>query len=146
MTRPNALIGCAIAAGVVFVAAFVALSLGGSSQRPGLVLMSGLCLLVSAILLQLALSRVRVERLLPWWLRLGLPAVVMVAGLVAAAVWASATSTRTIGGWGLAGVCAFYLGAGQVLAEWRASRRWALWRGAVICAVCGTAFLVGVLL
>jgi hypothetical protein len=111
--------GC-VAAGL-YLAAFGLLSMGGILRSRGAVLVAVLLLTAAALLLQLTLSRARARRLVRAWVRWALPAGIVVIGGVAALLWWLGTrSGHLTGGVGLAGVCAAYLGAGQLLAEARA--------------------------
>jgi GDSL-like Lipase/Acylhydrolase family len=133
--RTKVLCGLGVAL-LLYAAAFGVLSLGGFARSVPVVIAGGGCLAVSAVGLQLMLNRARAKDLLPR-VRLWLPLGAMAAG-AAVAVWSLRTPT---GAWGLGGVCAFYLGLGQLIAEWRA--RDGTWRGPIWCAVCAAVFAVG---
>jgi lysophospholipase L1-like esterase len=143
MSERNALVRCAVAALVLYVVAFAGLSVGGAKRSAVIVAIAVVFLVAAAVLLQLALSRARARRLLSPRVRLWAPVAIMAAG---AALGVYSRLGSPTGGWGLCGLCAFYLGAGQALAELRSRRGGAPWRGVIVSAACAVLFAAGLIL
>ena len=130
----------ALAALVLYLLAFGALSFAASERNTGVVLGAALCMLAAAALLQLALSRARdedlVDRRLLLWGPIGL--VVVGAGLGIAAQLG-----RPTGGFGFSGACLAYVAGGQALSELR-SRDGPPRHGLTVMVICAIAFAIGV--
>jgi hypothetical protein len=110
----------------------------GVDTRPWVAGLAVLCLLAAASLWQLAMGRARAEDShgKTRWL---IPLLLLTAGLVvyiASVVWVS-----PLGALGLTGVCAFLIGAGQLLAEARQAASPKL--GGWLCVGCAVAFFAG---
>jgi lysophospholipase L1-like esterase len=131
-----------LAAGL-YVAAFVGLSAGAAQRSRVGVLIAAACLVGAALLLQLILSRARRDSLLSRRARLGIPLLIMAVGAGLGLWWLTRHPT---GGWGLAGLCALYLGAGQALAEWRSRTSGAPSRGVWLSAGSAALFALGIIL
>ena len=126
-----------------YLLAFGLLSLGGARRTAPVVLVAAALLVVAAVLTQRLLREARRTGRPGPRTRLLVPLAIMAAGAGLVAYWALGGST---GGWGLAGVCALYLGAGQALAEVRARRDAPRWRGPAVSAACAALFAAGLLL
>ncbi len=149
MTEQDALVlkRCALVAGGLYVLAFVILSVGGAKRSAVTVLVAVGLLVGAALFLQLALSLARAEGLLHGRVGLWAPAGIMVVGAALEVYWWVSTRLGTpTGGWGLGGLCALYLGAGQALTEIRSRTAGAPWRGAIVSALCALAFAAGLIL
>jgi lysophospholipase L1-like esterase len=114
--------------------AFVLLA-PGVDTPPLVAVLAALCLLTAALLWQLGMSRAREDDLFgkTRWLT---PLVLLFAGL--GVYVGSVVPGSRLGALGLTGVCAFLIGAGQLLAEVRKVA--APGFGARICAGCAVAF------
>jgi lysophospholipase L1-like esterase len=128
---------------VLYVAAFAVLALAGSRRTAWIVALAAALLVAAAVVLQLALRRAREEHVLPLRARLAIPGAMIAAGIGLVLYWLLGTPT---GGWGLAGLCALYIGTGHLLAEWRASNLGAPLRGVLVSAGCAALFAAGVYL
>jgi lysophospholipase L1-like esterase len=121
----------------LYVVAFLVLSWGGYDRRPVTVAIGLLLLIVAARQLRNGLV------VAPRWARIGAPALMMVVGAGLVASWFLGTPT---GGWGLAGLCAFFLGLGHAVSVWREGARWKLTRGLVVLVVLAIVAVAGVVL
>ena len=147
MTKRTAVLRIVGGALAAYVLAIALLSVGGASRKPAYAIGGAALLAFAAIALQIGLSRARNDKLLPrsrllWW-----PVAVAGAGVQLAVIW---VVTGVIGGHatgavGLAGVCAFYLGTGQALAELRRSEDEVPRRGIVTLLACAVLFALGLL-
>ena len=147
MTERQVLLRYAGVALLLYVAAFAALSVGGAKRSMVIVVIAGVLLVIAALLLQITLSRARKRELLSPRVRLWAPVGIMAAGVALMAYWWLGTSLgNPTGGWGLCGLCAFYLGAGHALAELRSRQGGAPWRGLIVSGVCAALFAVGLVL
>jgi lysophospholipase L1-like esterase len=128
----------------LYLAAFAVLSSGGALRSDRVVAVAVGLLVAAALLLQLTLGRVREHGLLSRRTRLLIPGAIVVVGAVAVGLWWLGTKLGFLtGGVGLGGVCAMYLGAGQLLAEVRADDARALRRGLRVSVVCALLFAAG---
>jgi lysophospholipase L1-like esterase len=147
MTERQVVLRYAVAALLLYVAAFAALSVGGARRSTVIVIVAGVLLVIAALLLQITLSRARKRELLSPRIRLLAPVGIMAAGVALMAYWWLGTSLgNPTGGWGLCGLCAFYLGAGQALTELRSREGGAPWRGLIVTGACAALFAVGLVL
>jgi lysophospholipase L1-like esterase len=106
---------------------------------------AAVCLVPGAILLQVASNRARKRDLVSRKLRRGIPFGIAVAGLGLLGLWWLGTRSGFLtGAWGLGGLCLFYLGIGQLLAEIRSERELAWGRGKKLTVACAVALVVGV--
>src|SRR6478609_1393873 len=134
-----------VLAGVLYAIAFVVLSVGGHVRSLLTVIGAVVLLVAAAAVLQLTLSRGR--SVLTRSQRLAVPLAIIALGLLLLGAWGLLTwRGHTTGGWGLAGLCAFYLGIGHLLGELRRRRGGAPKRGLVVGAVCGFGFVLGLVL
>jgi GDSL-like lipase/acylhydrolase family protein len=137
----------AITAGVLYAAAFLLLSYGGATRSDWIAAVAVAFLVLAAVLLQLTLSQARDEGLLSRRNRLLVPLLIMACGVLLLVYWGLGTRFGFgTGGFGLAGVCLLFLGAGQALSELRSRGGGSPRRGAVILAICGFAFVIGLVL
>lgn len=137
----------AITAVVLYTAAFLLLSVGGAARSDVIAGFAVGFLVIAAVLLQLTLSRARAEGLVGRRRRVMIPVAIIVLGLLLLLYWVLGTKLGFgTGGWGLAGACAVYLGAGQLLAELRSRTGGAPGRGMIFLAACAVAFVLGLVL
>jgi lysophospholipase L1-like esterase len=129
---------------VGYVLAFVVLSAGGALRSDAFVGVGAVLLVLAAVVLQLVMRHIREHDVLSHRVRLLIPGAIVLGGAMAVAIWWVATRLGFLtGGVGLGGVCAMYLGAGQLLAEVRAHDARALRHGLLITAACAVLFAVG---
>jgi len=143
MTERKALLRYAVVALALYLGAFAGLSIGGSRRSVVIVVVAVVFLVAAAVVLQLILSRARRKELLIPSVRLWAPVAIMAAGAGLVAYWALGTPT---GGWGLCGLCALFLGAGQALAELRSRTGGAPLRGVIVSGACAALFAAGIFL
>ena len=130
-----------------YLLAFAVLSFGGASRSDWVVGIAVLLLVAASVLLQLTLSRAREQDLLSHRTHILVPAGIVFAGFAAVGVWWLGTELGFLtGGVGLGGVCAMYLGAGQLLAEVRAHDERPLRHGLIVAGVCALLFIGGLVL
>jgi lysophospholipase L1-like esterase len=118
--------------------AFGFLSYGGI-DRSGVMVLIGAGLLAAAAIAFQAMMR-RHDRLRRARRRIAYG--LILAGVALGAVW---LVFKPGGGVGLSGICALYLGFGQLLAEWRAGQK-APRYGLAVCAASAAAFVLGLAL
>jgi lysophospholipase L1-like esterase len=147
MTERKALLRGAVVALVLYAAAFAGLSVGGATRSAVVVAVAVVFLVLAAVLLQLTLSRARERELVSRRVRLGVPLAIMAGGAALGVYWWLGTRVgRPTGGWGLCGLCAFYLGVGHALAELRSREGGAPWRGVIVSGACAALFAAGIFL
>jgi lysophospholipase L1-like esterase len=132
---------------VLYLAAFLTLSVGGATRSTVVVAVAVAFLVIAAVLLQLTLSQAREHELLSPRARLWVPIAIMLVGAAFVLYWWLETQLgNPTGGWGLCGVCAIYIGAGQALAELRSRTGGAPRRGLIVIGICAALFVAGLVL
>ncbi len=134
-----------VLAGVLYAIAFLGLSVGGHVRSLATVIGAVVLLVAAAAVLQLTLDRGRDVLTRPQ--RLAVPLAIIGVGVLLLAAWGLLTwRGHTTGGWGLAGLCAFYLGIGHLLGELRKRTGGAPARGLKVGAACAAVFVLGLVL
>ncbi|MDA0180073.1 GDSL-type esterase/lipase family protein [Solirubrobacter phytolaccae] len=126
---------------LLYVGAFVLFSVGGYDRDWKPLALGLLGLVVATGLLQRGLERARKEG--KALVRVLVPGVMIVGGLLTSAAWLFDWFGEPTGGVGLGGLCAFYLGVGQAVTEWRARPSQSLKRGKLWLAGVGATALAG---
>lgn len=129
----------------LYVTAFAALSTPAALGSDWVVGAAVLFLVLAALLLQLTLTRARERGSLSRGERLLIPCVIVGVGVGVLGLWFLNRWLGILpgGAWGLSGVCAVYLGAGQLLAEVRAVDARPGHSGLLVSGVCAVLFAAG---
>ena len=143
MIGRSAVIPCAVAGAVLYMAAFGLLVGAGVSRTWQLAAAAALLLVGAAVLIQLAARRARADGRLSRRLRVAIPGVAALIGLGLIGYWLAGSPT---GGWGLCGICLLYLGIGHVLSEVRSWDDQPADRGVRWSIGCAGLFAVGLLI